>query len=269
MGHDAHCRHFRFSGYASAETTVIPAIAGLTASCGTSSSSPRPACGSPRRPRLPTAGCRTAPHGSGPRRAAPPSSRSHSFGSRSRWMVSGMPSASDLRLERELQVRRQVAVVGEQGLPAHVGERVVVGQPEGHADPIVLVLLRQRLRDDGRRLLDGDGGAVVGFEVLLPEPHRLQFQPVPLAPLLVDRVHALEGRPVPGDEERRLALGLMDLLDRPRPAAQGDVGEVGVTDAVLDPHLVPRLEARRDRFGSCCGPWVTPRRDRPLRSAGM
>ena len=115
----------------------------------------------------------------------------------------------------------------------------------------------------------GDGGAVVRFEVVLPEPHRLQFQPVPLAPLLVDRVHALEGRPVPGDEERRLALGLMDLLDRPRPAAQGDVGEVGVTDAVLDPHLVPRLEAGRDGFGSSCGPWVTPRRDRPLRSAGM
>src|SRR5208337_4993029 len=44
-------------------------------------------------------------------------------------------------LERELQVCRQVAVVGPEGFPADIGERVVVCQPEGHADPIVLVLL--------------------------------------------------------------------------------------------------------------------------------
>ena len=136
-------------------------------------------------------------------------------------------------------------MIGEEVLVIHLGERVVVGQSEGHSDPIVLVLLRQRLRDDGRRLLDGDGGATVGFEVFLPEPHRLQFQPIPLAPLLVDRVHTPEGRPVPGDEGCRLALGLMDLLDRPRPAAQGDIGEIGVAHPALDPDLGSGLESGR------------------------
>src|SRR5207248_4090696 len=88
--------------------------------------------------------------------------------------------------------------------------------------------------------------AVVGFNVLVAEPHRVQFQAVPLAPLLVDRVHGPEGRPVPGDEVRRLALGPLDLLDRAGPAAQGDVGEVGITNTMSDPDLAPRLETRGD-----------------------
>ena len=136
---------------------------------------------------------------------------------------------------------------------ADLGERVVVCQPERHADPIAVVLLRERRCGDLRRLLDGDGRAVVEFEILLAEPHRLQFHAVPFAPLLVDRVHPPEGRPVPGNQVGRLPFGLFDFLDRPGPAAQRDVGEVGVTNAVLDTHLVPDLETRDDRSALVLG----------------
>src|SRR5271166_1822909 len=90
--------------------------------------------------------------------------------------------------ERELQIRRQVAVVGHQSLGGDIGERVVVGQPEGHTDPIILVLLRQRRRLDIGWLLDWGRRSVVQFEVLLTQAHGLEIQPVPLTSLVVDRV---------------------------------------------------------------------------------
>src|SRR5208337_1127782 len=90
--------------------------------------------------------------------------------------------------ERELQIRRQVAVVGHQSLGGDIGERVVVGQPEGHTDPIILVLLRQRRRLDLGWLLDWDRRSVVQFEVLLTQVHGLEIQPVPVTSLAVDGV---------------------------------------------------------------------------------
>ena len=80
---------------------------------------------------------------------------------------------------------------------ADLGERVVVRQPERHADPIVLVLLRQRWREDLGRLLDRDRRSVIGFKVIVAEPHRLDVAVVSLAPLPVDRVHACEGPSCP------------------------------------------------------------------------
>ena len=74
--------------------------------------------------------------------------------------------------------------------------------------------------------------ALEGIEVAVPEPHRLHFQTVPLASLLINRVHSSECRLIPGDQVRDLLLELPDLLDRARPAAEGDVGEIGVTDLV-------------------------------------
>jgi hypothetical protein len=40
-----------------------------------------------------------------------------------------------------------------------------------------------------------------------------------------------------------LVACLLDLCDCPRPTTQRDVGEVGVMDAVLDPHFVSYMEA--------------------------
>ena len=83
-------------------------------------------------------------------------------------------------VERELQVSREIAIVGQEGVVADLGERVVVRQPEGHADPIVLILLRQRWREDLGRLLDRDRRSVIGFKVIVAEPHRLDVAVVSL-----------------------------------------------------------------------------------------
>ena len=88
---------------------------------------------------------------------------------------------------------QQVAVVGALALPVHLGQEIVVGQPEGRADPIVLVVRRQGPGHEGRGLLDGDGRAVVRLEVLLAQPHEPSVQPVDLAALLVDRMEARPG----------------------------------------------------------------------------
>src|SRR4051812_43966547 len=58
---------------------------------------------------------------------------------------------------------------------------------------------------------------------------------------------ALEGLLVPFDQVGDLALGLLDLLDGAGPAPQGNVGEVGVGHAPLDPDLGSGLESRRCR----------------------
>ena len=89
----------------------------------------------------------------------------------------------------------------------------------------------------------GTGVPSSGSRSSSPSHIDLQFQAVPLATLPVDRVHGIEGPPVPFDLVVDLVLDLLDLLDRPRPAAQGDVGEVGVGNALLDPDLVPDLES--------------------------
>ena len=138
-----------------------------------------------------------------------------------------------------------------------------MGQPEGHADPIVLVLLRQRRRPDLRRLLDRDRRAVVRLEVLLPEPHGLRVEAVPLAPLPVDRVHAVEGPPVPLDLVVDLVVHLLDSSRSSPPSRPGGCrGSRG--------RVTPDLTRTRPRPGSegwpilfSCGPWVTPRLIRP------
>jgi hypothetical protein len=41
-----------------------------------------------------------------------------------------------------LQVGNKMAMVGQEDLPADLGERVVVSESESHADPIILILFR-------------------------------------------------------------------------------------------------------------------------------
>ena len=96
-----------------------------------------------------------------------------------------------------------------------------MGQAERHADPIILILLRQRRRLDLGWLLDGDLCPIVDFEILLTQAHGLEIESVPLTSLSVDRVEGLQGSIIQCEHAVDLALVVDDLGDGPRPAAQG------------------------------------------------
>src|SRR5271157_4025143 len=123
-----------------------------------------------------------------------------------------------------------------------------MGQSEGHADPIVLVSLRQRRRLDPGRLLDRHWRPVIRLNVFLIEPHGLHFESVPFATLPVSWVHAIESSLIPFDLVSYLVFTLLDFLDRPRPAAQVGLGENWIMKSLPNSNLVSYLEAR--------GPWL-------------
>src|SRR5205807_481893 len=79
-----------------------------------------------------------------------------------RWPIFRLPFG----LEGERQVRRQVAVVGPEGVVIDLRQRVVTRQPQGDPHTVVLVLLAERAGDDARRLLDDGWPAGVRFDVV-------------------------------------------------------------------------------------------------------
>src|SRR5271157_5384713 len=119
-----------------------------------------------------------------------------------------------------------------------------MGQSEGHADPIVLVSLRQRRRLDPGRLLDRHWRPVIRLNVFLIEPHGLHFESVPFATLPVSRVHAIESSLVPFDLVSYLVFRLHDFLDRPRSVARVGLGGHWVMKSLPCSTLVSLLAAR-------------------------
>ena len=68
--------------------------------------------------------------------------------------------------------------------------------------------------------------------------------PVPFAPISVDRVDIVDGLLTPAD---RVHPVVMEFSDFPRPAAQGHIREIRVPDAQFHANLVTDSELGRGR----------------------
>src|SRR5262249_58218142 len=63
-------------------------------------------------------------------------------------------------------------------------------------------------------------------EVVLSQPHDFEFKAVSLAALAVDRVHVVQGMPVPLDQVGRRVRPLVHVHECTSPAAQRNVLEI-------------------------------------------
>jgi hypothetical protein len=107
-----------------------------------------------------------------------------------------------------------------------VGQWIIARESEDYADPVILVVGRQRRRPDPGGLLDAQRFPGIWFEFVVRQVVVFAVQAIPFTSLLVDGMESREGRPGPGNDVESLVLLGSRLLDRANPAADGNVREV-------------------------------------------